>query len=201
MSGPSPALPSYYDGPLMALHSAIRGTTTSTRPGSFLEELESQTEPELPIVYPPRAVSREIVPTAIDPHRGFFHTIYTRSAPSRAMIRIHSLIRESFLLPTETLKYRNRLGRFLVIRPSLLAAVMTSGVSPFTLCSRISNWPLTRCRANWNVSTPYPNLLLTPFLPREPRRELHSLGLRNAPSRLCSCTTHIVAKTRPPTIL
>ncbi len=134
----------------MSLRSSIRGPMNSTRPGSFPEDLESQTEHGLPVVYPPQAVSSDtivgIVPNAMDIHHSLVRSIQTHLVPSRTMMRIHSLIRGPFRLLTEVSQCWNRPEGSPDIRLGLLAAVTTSSVSPLTLCQRISNQLLLRRR-------------------------------------------------------
>ncbi len=128
----------------MLLRLPILGPTNSTRPRS---DLESQTELELPVVYPPQAVSSDTT-GAIAPDAMYLHglirfiMIHIRLIPSRTTKRIHLLIRAPFRLLTETLQCWNLPGESPDIRLSLLAAVTASSVSPFTLCPRISNQPL-----------------------------------------------------------
>ncbi|KAH9059836.1 hypothetical protein EDB87DRAFT_1619747 [Lactarius vividus] len=119
---------------MVALRPEIRGPTTSTRPGFFVEDLESQAVLGLPVVYPPQAVSsRGIVPP------GIFRSIHTHIVHSRTMIRIHSMIRASFRHPTETLPCWNRLGRSPVIRPGLLAVVTTFVLIPVSCSLQFSH--------------------------------------------------------------
>ncbi|KAH9022080.1 hypothetical protein EDB83DRAFT_2555693 [Lactarius deliciosus] len=126
----------------MSLRSLIRGPTSTTHPGPFLEDSEPPTEfgLPLPVGYPPQAVSsytiREIVLDAMDLRRGNFRSIHThlQVVSSRMVMGIHFLIGAPFRLLTEALHCWNRLTGSPAIRPGLLAAVTTSVLIPVS-CS------------------------------------------------------------------